>query len=92
MENCGRFVFYKQIFIFSFLRSFSENVTSFLWSIVSQTIALDQSAREDSLSYCKIAVFHVLSSYFCPSQFGGGYTVSMNFDKFRDISARILEC
>ena len=64
MENCGRFVFYKQIFIFSFLRSFSENVTSFLRSTVSQTIALDQSAREDSLSYCKIAVFHVLSSYF----------------------------
>ena len=64
MENCGRFVFYKQIFIFSFLRSFSENVTSFLWSTVSQTIALDQSPREDSLSYCKIAVFHFLSSYF----------------------------
>ena len=64
MENCSRFVFYKQIFIFSFLRSFSENVTSFLRSTVSQTLALDQSAREDSLSYCKIAVFHFLSSYF----------------------------
>ena len=85
-------LFFTITFIFSFLRSFSENVTSFLWSTVSQTIALDQSAREDSLSYCKIAVFHVLSSYFCPTQFGGGYTVSMNFDKFLDISARILEC
>ena len=85
-------LFFTITFIFSFLRSFSENVTSLLWSTVSQTIALDQSAREDSLSYCKIAVFHVLSSYFCPTQFGGGYTVSMNFDKFRDISARILEC
>ena len=85
-------LFFTITFIFSFLRSFSENVTSFLWSIVSPTMALDQSAREDSLSYCKIAVFHVLSSYFCPTQLGGGYAVSMNFDKFRDISARILEC
>ena len=83
MENCGR-LFFTITFMFSFLPSFSENVTSFLWSIVSQTIALDQSAREDSLSYCKIAVFQVLSS--------GGYTVSVNFDKFRDISAWILEC
>ena len=57
-------LFFTITFIFSFLRSFSENVTSFLWSTVSQTMALDQSAREDSLSYCKIAVFHVLRSYF----------------------------
>ena len=28
-------------------------MSSFLWSILSTTIALDQSAREDSLSYCK---------------------------------------
>ena len=57
-------LFFTITFIFSFLRSFSENVTSFLWSTVSQTKALDQSAREDSLSYCKIAVFQVVSSYF----------------------------
>ena len=30
------------------------HVTSFPWSILSYTIALDQSAREDSLSYCKM--------------------------------------
>ena len=28
------------------------HVTSFPWSILSYTIALDQSARQDSLSYC----------------------------------------
>ena len=87
-------LFFKITFIFSFLRSFSENVTSFLWSIVSQTIALDQSAREDSLSYCKTdcCVSSSEQLFLCPTQFGGGYTVSVNFDKFRNISARILEC
>ena len=29
------------------------HVASFLWCIISWTIAIDQSAREDSLSYCK---------------------------------------
>ena len=29
------------------------HVTSFPWSTLSQTIALDQSAPEDTLSYCK---------------------------------------
>ena len=46
-------LFFTTSCIFSFLRSFSENVTSFPWSVVSWTIALDQSAREDSRSYCK---------------------------------------
>ena len=40
-------------FTITFTFSFSENVTSFPWSILSLTIAPDQSAREDSLSYCK---------------------------------------
>ena len=33
----------------TFTLSFSENVTSFPWSMLPQTIAPDQSAREDSL-------------------------------------------
>ena len=33
-------------------------VKSFPWSRLSQTLALDQSAREDSLSYCKKSCSH----------------------------------
>ena len=34
--------------------SYEHFMTSFQWrSIVSKTIALDQSVREDSISYCK---------------------------------------
>ena len=60
MENYGRFVFYNNIY-FLYLRKNKDkttgtawHVTSFPWSLLLYTIALDQSAPEDLLSYCKI--------------------------------------
>ena len=46
MENCGRFIFFTK----NQNQKKKKNGTA--W-ILTQTIALDQSAREDSLSYCK---------------------------------------
>ena len=53
MENCGRFVFYNNIYFFFFTKNQNQKKKNGTAWILSQTIALDQSAREDSLSYCK---------------------------------------
>ena len=51
MENCGRFVFYNNIY---FTKNEKQNNRHTAWNVASfPTIALDQSAGEDSLSYCK---------------------------------------
>ena len=61
-------LFFKITFIFVYEKLETKNdqtnkpkkpdtalyVTSCPWSILSQTIALDEPKREDSLSYCKI--------------------------------------
>ena len=52
MENCGRFIFYNNIYFFYEKPKPKKKKNGTPW-ILSQTIALDQSAREDSLSYCK---------------------------------------
>ena len=66
MENCGRFVFYNNIYFFydkldtknkqtnKQKRTLRDMLSHFQGSILSQTIALDKPTREDSLSYCKI--------------------------------------
>ena len=41
-------------FIYEKTTGTAWHVTLFPWSILSYTIALDQSAPEDLLSYCKI--------------------------------------
>ena len=53
MENSGRFVFYNNIYFF--LRKTKNKTTGTAWHVKSfpWSIALDQSAREDSLSHCK---------------------------------------
>ena len=43
----------QHLFLVSILRSFLENHAWHVTSFPSKTIAIDQSAREDSLSYCK---------------------------------------
>ena len=68
MENSGRFVFYNNIYFFTKNQNKTTgtawHVTSFPWSI-----ALDQSARGDSLSYCK--------KYYLPKELslGEGFPV-----------------
>ena len=65
--------------VFFFLRetknkttSTAWHVTSFPWFLLSETIAMDQSAREDSLSYCKnnlsgwVDLLHVTSPTWGP--------------------------
>ena len=53
MENCGRFIFYNNIYLFYEKPKPKKKKKNGTAWILSQTIALDQSAREDSLSYCK---------------------------------------
>ena len=56
MENSGRFVFYNNIYFFTKNQKQNNRYwTGIAWHVTSfsRSIALDQSAREDSLSYCK---------------------------------------
>ena len=53
MENCARFIFYNNIYFFYEKPKPQKKKKNGTAWILSQTIALDQSAREDSLSYCK---------------------------------------
>ena len=55
--NCGRFVSYNNIYFIT--KNQKQNnrhcVTCY---VISMVYTLDQSAREDSLSYCKIKNIH----------------------------------
>ena len=76
MENSGRFVFYNNNYFFTKNQNQNNRYwTGTAWHVTSFTrsIALDQSAREDSLSYCK--------KYYLPTElsFGEGFPVVVEY-------------
>ena len=96
MKNCCRFFFYNNID--SFCRPFSltfrgtslmrkrktnfATITLFPWSVLLSTIALDQSAGEKLLSYCKKIV---VTNYFITLA-KGSCNKNSNFFRFHRLA------